>query len=109
MSAEVFSCPGCRTESIEPLYVTCPGHTVVDDTVYRTVLGARDEASYCRDAGLEPGDMLVGDQGYGPSIFKITTLGESMILARTSHNGAPRWSDEHAVTLSCRDWRLLDA
>lgn len=54
-------------------------------------------------------DRLVGDEGYGPSVIKLTAIGEKCILARLeSHNGDARHaSDECSWTLSRRDWKLI--
>jgi hypothetical protein len=65
------------------------------------------DADKCRANGWGPGTLLVGDEGYGPTIIELTAVGERAILAREiSHNGVPSiWKQESLWTLSCRDWR----
>jgi hypothetical protein len=67
---------------------------------------APSDADVCRERGWGPGTYLVGDEGYGPTVIKITAVGERGILAKQiSHNGKPSDGSESAWTLSCRDWK----
>lgn len=61
-------------------------------------------ADICRANGWGPGTHLVGDEGYGPRIIRITAVGETCILAIA----ADRSDDWEATwTLECRDWRAV--
>jgi len=74
------------------------------DTMQR---GASD-AETCRLNGWRVGDRLVGNEGYGDTIIRITAIGEHAILAvAESHAGTPteHWR-ENMWTLTCRNWRL---
>lgn len=65
-------------------------------------------ADICRARGWGPGTRLVGDEGFGPTVIKITAVGESDILARAvSHNGEPTDRKEGIWHLGCRDWREI--
>ncbi len=67
-----------------------------------------NNADKCRQNGWLPGTELIGDEGYGPSVIRITALGESSILARiVSHNGEPIRGYETTWTLEFRDWQPL--
>ncbi|ORL01802.1 hypothetical protein A6F55_19105 [Prescottella equi] len=67
-----------------------------------------NEADVCRRLGWGPGTLLEGDEGYGPSVIRITALGESAILARRVRcNGKPVSAREGLWTLSCRDWKRV--
>lgn len=70
----------------------------------------RHPAEVCRERGWGPGTLLIGDEGYGPTIIEITGLGERLMLARTvAHDGAPLgYADEHSWCLHCRDWQKVD-
>jgi hypothetical protein len=47
-------------------------------------------AGTCRVNGWHVGTRLVGDEGYGPTIIRITAIGDWEILAVTeSRNGQP--------------------
>lgn len=66
------------------------------------------DAEECRDRGFNVGDLLVGNEGYGPTVIELCYIGERRILAHTiSHNGKV-FSDhlhrEETWTLSMRDW-----
>jgi hypothetical protein len=67
----------------------------------------RPAAIICRERGWEPGQHLIGDEGYGPNIIRITAVGEAAILARcVFHGGKPdTQSRENTWTLRCRDWQ----
>lgn len=61
-----------------------------------------------RANGWKVGDYLEGDEGYGPTVIRITAIGEDRILARAvMHNGGPVWNIENTWTLSCRDWKKV--
>lgn len=64
------------------------------------------EAETCRLNGWTVGTRLVGDEGYGPTVIRITAIGESALLAvRESHNGeAVERPYEGSWTLRYRDW-----
>ena len=63
-------------------------------------------AEKCRANGWGPGTLLVGDEGHGPTIIKLTAIGEHSILARTvSHNGKAVRASEAPWTLDARDWK----
>lgn len=75
-----------------------------------TTTGYENEADVCRRLGWLPGTLLEGDEGYGPSVIRITALGETEILARrVRHNGQPVNDHETNWTLSCRDWKQVPA
>ena len=62
-------------------------------------------ADVCRERGWLPGTLLIGDEGYGPTIIKITAIGTEAILAvQVSHNGKRTYDREGTWMLSCRDW-----
>ena len=45
-------------------------------------------ADLCRENGWEPGQLLVGDEGHGPTVIYVTAVGEAKILAKhVAHNG----------------------
>ncbi|MBM4603158.1 hypothetical protein GS575_09440 [Rhodococcus hoagii] len=67
-----------------------------------------NEANACRRRGWAPGMLLEGDEGHGPTVIRITALGESKILARRiRQNGKPVSDSESLWTLSCRDWKRI--
>lgn len=67
-------------------------------------------AAFCRRMGWEPGTLLVGDEGYGPTVIRLTALGEARVLAvAVSRNGRPCDRREGLWTLSLRDWRPVAA
>ena len=69
----------------------------------------RSDAAICRDNGWVVGDVLEGDEGYGPSRIVLTGIGERGILARQiSHNGEETRGTEHSWTLQCRDWSKVN-
>jgi hypothetical protein len=60
----------------------------------------------CRRNGWGPGTRLVGDEGYGPTVIRITAVGEEWILAvAESHGGEELHPIEQVWTLESRDWR----
>lgn len=60
-----------------------------------------------RANGWKVGDYLEGDEGFGPTVIRITAIGEQLVLAcAVSHNGIPtRWNIETNWTLTLRDWK----
>lgn len=65
-------------------------------------------AEKCRVNGWGPGTLIVGDEGYGPTVIRITAVGDDSILARPiSHNGKQLTSFEGPWTLDLRDWKLV--
>jgi hypothetical protein len=65
-------------------------------------------AETCRQNGWEKGDVLEGDEGYGPERILLTAIGESAILARTIfRRGEPVDERECLWSLECRDWRKV--
>jgi hypothetical protein len=76
-----------------------------------TTLEGESSADACRRLGWGPGTLLVGDEGYGPTVIKIIGIGERLIFAKQlSHNNDARNSfDEALWTLSCRDWKEVKA
>lgn len=93
---------------------TICGHTRIGrvrETWITTTTHGENQAMVCRDLGWLPGTRLAGDEGYGVTVIEITALGESKILAkRISHKGVPvRGERESSWTLSCRDWKVVEA
>ena len=65
-----------------------------------------NQADRCRENGWGPGTMLVGDEGYGPTVIEVTAVGIERILARQiSHNGVADTREEGMWTFQCRDWQ----
>lgn len=65
-------------------------------------------ADICRARGWTAGTLLVGDEGYGPEVIRITAVGEQIVLARTvSRNGKGVKSNEDSWCFACRDWKEL--
>jgi hypothetical protein len=64
------------------------------------------DAETCRLNGWDVGTRLVGDEGYGPTVIRITAIGDERILAiRETHNGEPpQFARENVWTLTCREW-----
>lgn len=66
------------------------------------------DVEICRENGWIVGDVLEGDEGYGPTRILITAIGEKQILARKlSHSGAGCQGSESHWTLQCRDWKKV--
>lgn len=67
------------------------------------------DAEKCRRNGWKRGTLLVGDEGYGPTVIRLTAIGDERILARpVSQNGKPSERDwEGSWTLQHRRWRKL--
>lgn len=67
------------------------------------------DAQKCIENGWTVGTHLVGDEGYGPTVIRITAIGEERILAKTvSRNGKPpRYTEpDENWTLDYRDWEV---
>lgn len=65
-------------------------------------------ADFCRRMGFEVGSHLIGDEGYGPTVIRLTAIGERSILAIEVPNGEGGGSFyESTWTLEMRDWRLV--
>jgi hypothetical protein len=70
---------------------------------------AKSDADVARENGWTPGTLLVGDEGYGPTVIKITAVGEEHVLAKPiSHNGKATPYGENIWTLSYRDWERIN-
>lgn len=66
-------------------------------------------AELCRLNGWQPGTRLIGDEGYGPTVIRLTAVGETSVLAvAESYNGQPSGGRERHWTLLSRDWREVD-
>ena len=64
-------------------------------------------ADTCHANGWTVGTRLVGDEGYGPTVIRITAIGVESVLAVTeSHNGEPR-DYESSWTFKYRDWQVV--
>lgn len=74
-----------------------------------TTRPGESSADACRRLGWGPGTRLVGDEGYGPTVIRITAVGVRAIVAVIeSHNGKPLDHQRESLwTLSCRDWQAL--
>ena len=60
--------------------------------------------------GWTVGDILEGDEGYGPDLVKITAVGEERFLCRWNHQKGCGWERESGqTTLSCRQWRKVSS
>lgn len=56
--------------------------------------------------GWTVGDILEGDEGFGPDQIRITAIGEERFLCRWKYQNQDYWSRESGnTTLSCREWR----
>lgn len=69
-----------------------------------------NSADKCRKNGWGAGTLLVGDDGYGPTIIRVTAVGEEGILVRClSHNGKTDCSHHEGIwTLDYRDWKKVE-
>ncbi len=70
---------------------------------------SQSDAEVYRKYGWRVGTRLVGDEGCGPTVIKLTAIGERNILAKTiSHDGKKEWArPETSWTLSCRGWKIV--
>lgn len=65
-------------------------------------------AEICRKMGWRRGTKLIGNEGYGNTVIKITAVGNESILAiMISHNDikAGEFEGEACWTLKNRNWR----
>jgi len=54
------------------------------------------------------GDILEGDEGYGPDKILITAVGEETFLCRWADRESGMFGAENGqTTLVCRDWRKV--
>jgi hypothetical protein len=60
------------------------------------------DADACRRMGWGVGTQIVGDEGFGPTVWEITAIGRSSILTVTINGG--RDKRECLSSLTCRDW-----
>ena len=68
----------------------------------------KSDAEICREKGWNVGDVLEGDEGYGPTQILITAIGEKHILAKElSHSGSDRQRCESHWTVQCREWKKV--
>lgn len=72
------------------------------------MLRGRTERKTLELNGWGIGDILEGDEGYGPQRIVITGIGEERFLCRWDRHMNGEWSDESgSTTLSCREWRKV--
>lgn len=65
-----------------------------------------EDAEICRRNGWRKGTLLVGDEGYGPTVIRLTAIGESDVLARrVLQSGKTVDDNEGHWILTCRNWR----
>lgn len=70
------------------------------------MIRGKTEADTLRLNGWGVGDILEGDEGYGPQRIRITGIGEELFLCRWLYKKG--WSDESGnTTLSCREWKKV--
>lgn len=69
----------------------------------------RSDVELCRANGWTVGTRLVGDEGYGPTVIRLTYISDQNVLAvKESHKGIPdKRGEESTWTLQCRDWKEL--
>lgn len=68
----------------------------------------KTEAETLRLNGWGPGDILEGDEGYGPEQIKIIVVGGEKFICRWKHLGADAFGPETGTTtLTCREWRKV--
>jgi hypothetical protein len=70
-----------------------------------TTRPGESSAAACRRLGWGPGTRLVGDEGYGPTVIRLTAIGEARVLAVCEDRND---GYEGSWTLSCRDWQVVD-
>lgn len=67
-----------------------------------------NDAETIRLNGWGVGDILEGDEGYGPSRILITAIGSERFLCRWDHKCKGKFGEESgATTLTCRDWKKV--
>lgn len=70
----------------------------------------KNDRETCELNGFVVGDVIEGDEGYGPSRILITAIGQESLLARClSHPGKPVCGHGESLwTLSYREWKKID-
>ena len=59
--------------------------------------------------GWGVGDVLEGDEGYGPDRIKITAIGEELFLCKWDYKCTGNYGKESGNTrLSFRNWKKVD-
>lgn len=86
--------------------MTTPATVTESSTTIELSRAGLSPAGVCRAKGWQVGTRLVGDEGYGPSVIRITAIGNDRILAVTeSRNGKPTNDPfESSWVLDCREW-----
>lgn len=66
----------------------------------------RTQRETCDLNGWGVGTRLIGDEGYGPAVIRITyfTREGAMLAITESRKDEPVNEGEHFWTLNCRDW-----
>ncbi len=55
------------------------------------------------------GDVLEGDEGYGPDRIIITAIGEEAFICRWDYGAKGKYGKENGnTTLICRDWKKIE-
>ena len=69
----------------------------------------KNEAETLRLNNWGVGDLLEGDEGYGPDRILITAIGQEEFLCRWDYKCTGIFSDEKGnTTLSFRDWKKVN-
>lgn len=71
-----------------------------------TTLRGENSADACRRLGWTVGTRIVGDEGYGPLIWRITAVGLNSIL-KVTELGDGTDGHEGMASLGCRDWKVV--
>jgi len=98
---------------IGSLYGTSPPDLAPAPAMFKPVApeirGRATAAETCRQNGWQVGDVLEGDEDYGPTRIRITAIGEEGILARPIlQSGRAVDGYESPWNLAYRDWRKVD-
>jgi hypothetical protein len=73
-----------------------------------TMLRGKTERETLELNGWGIGDILEGDEGYGPDRIKITGIGEERFLCRWDNKCKGVYAEESGfTTLNCRDWKKV--
>ena len=68
----------------------------------------KTEAETLKLNGWSVGDILEGDEGYGPDRIWITRIGQERFLCRWDYKCQGQWGNESgSTTLSCRKWKRV--
>lgn len=70
-------------------------------------LPGESDAAACHRMGWTVGTRIVGDEGLGPEIWRITAIGIASVLTVTEKPGGDK--REKPSSLSHRDWRKVGA